>query len=238
MSTSSPLLSVRELAVRYGSAQALLDVSLEIPANSAVAVLGANGAGKSTLARALSGLIPVAGGTVEFDGADITGSSATKVRRAGMIHLPEGRGVFPRLTVQENLRLALSVDRIGRAAAFERAFTFFPVLGQRRKQVAGTLSGGEQQMLSLARALMVNPKLVIADEMSLGLAPKLVDVVFDGLAAARRAGVAVLMIEQFASRAIAFADHCVILQRGGLAWSGPARQAGDELLHRYLGGAA
>ncbi|WP_216913173.1 ABC transporter ATP-binding protein [Nocardia noduli] len=235
MSTTSPLLRVRDLTVRYGSAHALFGLSFDVPANSAVAVLGPNGAGKSTLARSLSGLIPIADGTVEFDGADITESSATKIRRAGMIHLPEGRGVFPRLTVQENLRLALAIDKSDRAAAIERAYTFFPVLEKRRKQVAGTLSGGEQQMLSLARALMVNPKVVIADEMSLGLAPKLVDTVFDGLAAARESGVAVIMIEQFAGRAIAFADQCLILQRGGLAWSGPADQAGDELLHRYLG---
>ncbi|MBH0775270.1 ABC transporter ATP-binding protein [Nocardia bovistercoris] len=237
MSTHATLLRVRDLTVRYGSAQALFGLSFDLPPNSALAVLGPNGAGKSTLARSLSGLIPITSGSVELDGADLTGRSATRIRRAGMIHLPEGRGVFPRLTVRENLKLALTVDKQERAAAIDRAYTFFPVLEKRHNQLAGTLSGGEQQMLSLARALMVNPKVVIADEMSLGLAPKLVDTVFEGLAAARRSGVTVIMIEQFAGRAIAFADRCLILQRGAAAWSGPADQAGAELLHHYLGSA-
>jgi branched-chain amino acid transport system ATP-binding protein len=233
----APLLEVRGLAVRYGAAQALFDVAFELPANAGLAVLGPNGAGKSTLARTLSGLVRPSAGTVTFDGRDVTRASATAIRRAGMIHLPEGRGVFPGLTVQENLRMATVLDRTSRAAALDRAFEIFPVLGQRRRQTAGTLSGGEQQMLSLARALMVSPKLIIADEMSLGLAPLMVDTVFESLERARAAGVAVLMIEQFAGRALAFADHAVILQRGSVAWAGPAEAAGDELLHRYLGAA-
>jgi branched-chain amino acid transport system ATP-binding protein len=234
---TTPLLEVRDLNVRYGPAQALFDVSFDIPPNAALAVLGPNGAGKSTLARAVSGLVPSTAGTVQFDGHDITKQSPTAIRRAGMIHLPEGRGIFPGLNVQENLRMATVLDRGERNAALERAFEIFPVLGQRRRQTAGTLSGGEQQMLSLARALMVTPKLVIADEMSLGLAPKLVDVVFESLERARAAGVSVLMIEQFASRALAFADRCLIMQRGTVAWSGSASDAGTELLHSYLGAA-
>jgi branched-chain amino acid transport system ATP-binding protein len=233
--TTSPVLEVRGLDVRYGAAQALFDVTFDIPQNTALAVLGPNGAGKSTLARAVSGLVPSSGGQVHFDGHDITKQTPTAIRRAGMIHLPEGRGIFPALNVQENLRMATVLDRAERNSAVERAFEIFPVLGERRRQTAGTLSGGEQQMLSLARALMVSPKLVIADEMSLGLAPKLVDVVFESLERARSAGVSVLMIEQFASRALAFADQCLILQRGSVAWFGSADSAGDELLHRYLG---
>lgn len=236
--TAAPLLRVHDVSARYGRAQALSGVSFEIPANSSVAVLGPNGAGKSTLARVLSGLVPASSGCIELAGTDLTGSSPTAMRRAGMVHLPEGRGVFRTLTVSENLRMATTLDRRARSAALDRAFTIFPVLGDRRRQLAGTLSGGEQQMLSLARALMVDTKLVIADEMSLGLAPLMVDAVFDGLARAREAGVSVLMIEQFASRALAFADHAFIMQRGSVAWSGPAAQAGDELLHRYLGTAA
>jgi branched-chain amino acid transport system ATP-binding protein len=236
--TEELLLSVRNLSVRYGAAQALFDVSFDMPANSAVAVLGPNGAGKSTLARALSGLVAVAGGEAHLEGRNITKMSATGIRRAGLIHLPEGRGIFPALTVQENLRMALVLDRKSRGPALERAYEIFPVLKQRSRQQAGTLSGGEQQMLSLARALMVSPRLIIADEMSLGLAPKLVDIVFESLGRARAAGVSVLMIEQFASRALGFADQCLILQRGRLAWNGAAAQAGDELLHRYLGAAA
>ncbi|GAB89756.1 ABC transporter ATP-binding protein [Gordonia rhizosphera] len=235
--SATPLLHVRALSARYGSAQALFGISFDLPTNSAIAVLGPNGAGKSTLARTISGLIPATAGTIEFNGTNITRHSADKIRREGLIHLPEGRGVFARLTVMENLRLALAVDKVDRSEAIARAFDYFPVLAKRRKQIAGTLSGGEQQMLSLARALMVNPKVVIADEMSLGLAPKMVDTVFDALTAARQEGVSVIMIEQFAGRAIQFADHCLILQRGNLAWSGPAHKAGDELLHRYLGSA-
>ena len=231
------LLRVENLSVRYGAAQSLFDISLELPANSAMAVLGSNGAGKSTLARTLSGLVPSSSGRVHFDGKDITKASPTRIRRAGLVHLPEGRGVFPGLTVLENLRMALTTETSGKEQCLERAFELFPVLGQRRKQLAGTLSGGEQQMLSLARALMVSPKLVIADEMSLGLAPKLVDVVFESLEQMRQAGIAVLMIEQFASRALSFADSAIILQRGAITWSGPASEAGEELLRAYLGGA-
>jgi len=235
MTATEPVLRVSELSARYGAAHALAGVSFEMPPNSALAVLGPNGAGKSTLARVLSGLVPATGGSVQLSGRDITGLSATRLRRAGLVHLPEGRGVFPGLTVQENLRMALMVDRSAQVEGLERAFAIFPVLATRRRQPAGTLSGGEQQMLSLARALMVRPQLLIADEMSLGLAPKLVDQVFDSLATARAAGVSVLMIEQFASKALEFADQCLILQRGRMSWSGPADTAGEELLHRYLG---
>jgi branched-chain amino acid transport system ATP-binding protein len=236
MSTAPPLLSVQGLQVDYGPARALFDVSFDLAPGTTLAVLGPNGAGKSTLARALSGLVPPSGGSVRFDGEDITAKAPDAIRRAGLVHLPEGRGVFPALTVRENLRMGLVVtDRGERDAAIERAFALFPVLERRHRQRAGTLSGGEQQMLSLARALMVSPRLVIADELSLGLAPRLVDVVFESLERARSAGVTIIMIEQFAHRALAFADRCLILQRGHTAWSGPAEEAGDELLHRYLG---
>ncbi|MFQ6396252.1 ABC transporter ATP-binding protein [Nocardia sp. KC 131] len=237
MTTTPALLAVRDLAVRYGPAHALQSVTFDVQPNSALAVLGPNGSGKSTLARALSGLVTPTAGSIELHGRNITGTAAEEIRRTGLVHLPEGRGVFPTLTVLENLRMATACDRRQRATAIEKAFEIFPVLGQRRRQAAGTLSGGEQQMLSLARALMVDPTLVIADEMSLGLAPKMVDVVFESLQRARAAGVAVIMIEQFASRALAFADRCLILQRGRIAWAGAADQAGDELLRRYLGDA-
>ncbi|MEU9346637.1 ABC transporter ATP-binding protein [Streptomyces sp. NPDC048278] len=233
--TGSPLLAVRDLTVRYGASQALRDVSFQVRPNTALAVLGPNGSGKSTLARALSGLVPAAAGSFALDGRDLTGQPPDAIRRAGLVHLPEGRGVFPALTVLENLRMATVRDRRGRPAALERAFEIFPVLRERRRQAAGTLSGGEQQMLSLARALTADPRLVIADELSLGLAPKMVDVVFESLRRARAAGVAVVMIEQFASRALDFADRCVVLRRGRVAWAGDAGLAGPELLRRYLG---
>jgi len=238
LNTSTPLLSVHDLEVRYGPALALSAVSLDVPEKEVLAVLGANGAGKSTLARALSGLVPPNGGRITFAGRDITGASPGAIRRSGLIHLPEGRGIFPGLTVHENLRMALTAAGAERDGAIDRAFSIFPVLGERRRQRAGTLSGGEQQMLNLARALMITPRLLIADELSLGLAPKLVDLVFDGLERARAAGVAIIMIEQFAHRALDFADRCLVLQRGRAAWSGPASAAGNEVLRHYLGEAA
>jgi len=237
---SETLLSVQDLDVRYGAVQALFGVSLDVPAGGVVAVLGANGAGKSTLARAASGLVPSSAGTIRFDGRDITRTAPHHIRQAGLVHIPEGRGVFPGLTVQENLRMA--VRRVGTAEqrrdAIDRAFTLFPRLAERRTQRAGTLSGGEQQMLALARALAVPPKLIIADEMSLGLAPIVVDAVFESIAAAAASGVTIVLIEQFIHRALALATQTVILMRGSVAWSGTAHDAQQEILDRYLGESA
>jgi branched-chain amino acid transport system ATP-binding protein len=225
------------LEVRYGTSLALQDVSIEVSPGSVLAVLGSNGAGKSTLARACSGLVPVADGTITFDDQDITGWPAHRVRRAGLVYLPEGRGILPGLSVQENLRMAvrLAGPPAERSAATERAVSLFPVLGQRLKQRAGSLSGGEQQMLSLARAMALTPKLVIADELSLGLAPLVVDMVFESLARAKQADVTIVLIEQFVHRALDFADQCVILRRGQVAWSGRASEAAAEAAEHYIG---
>jgi branched-chain amino acid transport system ATP-binding protein len=241
-STTAPaplaaILEVEEIDVGYAVARALFGVSLQVGRGEVLAVLGPNGAGKSTLARAVSGLVPTRAGTITFDGADITRWPPHRIRRAGLVHIPEGRGVFPGLTVAENVRMA--VRRVGSAAerdtGIERAYELFPALGKRQRQRAGSLSGGEQQMLALARALAVPPKLVIADEMSLGLAPIIVDEVFQGIAQARREGVTILLIEQFVHRALALADTCVVLSQGHVAWSGRAEDAKDEVLERYLG---
>lgn len=154
------LLEVSDLTVRYGAALALEGVSCQVAENGSLAVLGANGAGKSTLARALSGLVPVSAGSIRVRGVELAGRSAARFRRAGIVHLPEGRGVFTSLTVTENLRMGMVLESGGKAArlaAMERAFAIFPALADRRRQLAGTLSGGEQQMLSLARALMIEP---------------------------------------------------------------------------------
>ena len=230
------LLQAERLQVRYGSAQALFDVSLGVPPGAVVAVLGPNGAGKSTLARALSGLIPVAGGSVTYDGQDIGGWAPQRIRRAGIVHLPEGRGVFPALTVAEDMRMAAAtLPRGERKEAVERGFEIFRPLAGRRRQAAGLLSGGEQQMLSLARALILTPRLVIADEMSLGLAPKMVDTVFESLQRARETGLSLILIEQLVHRALAVADTCVVLQRGASVWSGPTSAAKEEVLRHYLG---
>jgi branched-chain amino acid transport system ATP-binding protein len=235
----SARLSVEGLCVRYGDATALSDVSFGIAAGKALAVLGANGAGKSSLARALSGLVRPHAGKVVFAGEDIASWPAHRIRRAGVLHLPEGRGVFRGLSVMDNLRMAAtSVEgRQARREAVDLALATFPALASRRRQVAGSLSGGEQQMLSLARALATSPKIVVADEMSLGLAPLMVDLVFQGLARARDAGVTVIMIEQYVHRALDFADECLVLQRGELAWQGPASAAGSAVLSHYLGDA-
>ena len=232
-------LIVENLDVRYGDAVALSGVSFTVGAGKVLAVLGPNGAGKSSLARAVSGLVRPHAGRVLVDGQDVSAAPAFGIRRGGVVHLPEGRGVFRSLSVIDNLKMAVANvgGRQARRDAVEQALETFPALASRRRQPAGSLSGGEQQMLSLARALATSPKLLIADEMSLGLAPKMVDLVFEGLDRARRAGVSIVMIEQYVHRALAFADDCVVLQRGALAWKGPASQAGGELLSRYLGDA-
>jgi ABC-type branched-subunit amino acid transport system ATPase component len=234
------LLSVEGISVRYASVQALFNVSLNVPPGSVVAVLGANGAGKSTLARTVSGLVPSFAGKVTFDGQDITKWHPHKIRRAGLVHIPEGRGIFPGLSVQENIRMA--VRRVGstdqRRSAAAHAYELFPALSNRRTQRAGTLSGGEQQMLALARALAVPPRLIIADEMSLGLAPLIVDFVFENIERASQTGVTIVLIEQFIHRALSLASECVILRQGTVAWTGPADQARQEVLDRYLGESA
>jgi ABC-type branched-subunit amino acid transport system ATPase component len=235
--TPGPVVRVEGLSVRYGDATALSGVSFDVAPGTAVAVLGANGAGKSSLARAVSGLVRPASGRVVLAGKDVTGWPAHRIRQAGVVHLPEGRGVFRSLTVADNLRMATCAigDRRARRDAVERVLTIFPLLAARRRQLARLLSGGEQQMLSLARALVTAPEVLVADELSLGLAPRVVDVVFDGLARAREAGVTVLMVEQYVERALAFADECLVLQHGEVAWKGPSTDARREVLRHYLG---
>jgi branched-chain amino acid transport system ATP-binding protein len=235
--TSRPLLSVEHLGVSYGDARAVLDVTLEIPVGGAVAVLGPNGAGKTSLAGAIAGVLRPTSGRTTFDGRDITGWPPHRVSRLGVAYVPEQRGIFPHLSVLDNVRAHVrhAVPRRERNAALERTLEVFPVLAQRRRQAAGTLSGGEQQMLGLARVLVAPPRLLIADEMSLGLAPKLVDLVFESLARAHAEGVATLLIEQYVERALEFVDDAVILRRGEVVWRGPATSAEAEALAGYLG---
>jgi branched-chain amino acid transport system ATP-binding protein len=236
---ATTMLTVDELSVHYGDAIAINGISFSLEQGRALAILGANGAGKSSLARAVSGLVPASAGRVTFAGNDITNRSAHRIRRSGLVHLPEGRGVFRGLSVMDNLRMATGTmgNRRVRRESVDLALEIFPGLAARRNQTAGLLSGGEQQMLSLARALATSPKMIIADEMSLGLAPLVVDLVFDGLVRARTAGITVIMIEQYVHRALGFADDCLVLQRGTIAWQGPAREAHGEVLRHYLGDA-
>ncbi len=226
-----PLLEFVGVNVSYSTYRALFDVSFAVPRGGIVALLGSNGAGKSTVARVASGLVPVTAGTIRFDDKDITGVAAHKIAHEGLAHVPEGRGVFASLTVDENLTLAFrqKVGRRGVQEACERAFTAFPALIPCRRQLGGTLSGGQQRMLSLARVLAVPPRLLIVDELSLGLAPVVIDSVYDGLLAVRDSGCAILVVEQQVDRALAIAETAVLLAHGSVAWTGPAPDAGSAM---------
>jgi ABC-type branched-subunit amino acid transport system ATPase component len=235
--SSTPMLAVDDLAVSYGAARALSGVGFELASGRALAVLGANGSGKSSLAAALAGVVRPREGRIRLAGADVTSWPAHRRTRAGVAYVPEGRGIFPHLSVLDNLRAMLryAVPAGERAAALDRAIDVFPVLGERRRQGAGTLSGGEQQMLGLARVLAAPPRLLVADEMSLGLAPMMVDVVFDALGRAKEAGVTIVLVEQYIERALDFADEGIVVHQGEVAWRGPAAAAAPEVLARYLG---
>lgn len=230
-------LSVRDLCVRYGEATALSGVSFELQAGEALAVLGPNGAGKSSLARAISGLVRPSSGCIQLAGEELSRLPSHRVRRRGVVHLPEERGVFRALTVTDNLKMAAATlsTHQARRQAMDLAFEIFPQLAERRRRQAKLLSGGEQQMLSLVRSVMGSPAVIVADELSLGLAPLMVDVVFEGLERARDAGVTVIMIEQYVHRALAFADRCIVLQRGEIVWSGRADVAQEVVPRHYLG---
>lgn len=215
----------------YGAFRALFDVSLVVPAGHAVALVGPNGAGKTTLARVASGLIAPSDGTVSLDGTDLTGKPPYTFARAGVAHAPEGRSVFATLTVEENL--VLSIQRIrGRTGVKDglaQAYELFPTLSRHRQQVAGTLSGGEQRMLAMARVLVDAPTLLIADELSLGLAPLIVTQVYESLAKLRDAGTALLVIEQHVSHALELCDEVAVMEHGAVSWVGPSSDATERI---------
>jgi branched-chain amino acid transport system ATP-binding protein len=224
-----PVLELDDVSAAYGPYRALFGVSFSVAEGGAVALLGPNGAGKSTVARVVSGLVTATSGRVRVDGRDVTGEPAWAVARHGLSHVPEGRGVFDSLSVEENLVLAFR-RRVGRrklAAAIERAYARFPLLGDRRHDRAATLSGGQQRLLSLAEVLVVPPKVLVADELSLGLAPAVVDDVYAGLAEVRREGTALLVVEQHVDRALALASSAVVLERGAVVYAGPPSGARD-----------
>jgi len=222
---------LRNVSAGYGPFRALFDVSLSIGPGEAVALVGPNGAGKTTVARVASGLIAPSAGAVLVDGEDVTGLRPFRLARRGVVHAPEGRSVFATLSVEENL--ALSIRRIrgrgGVRAGLEAAYELFPVLSSRRAQTAGTLSGGEQRMLAMARVLVDAPKLLIADELSLGLAPLIVAQTYESLRSLRENGTALLVIEQQVGHALALCDRVAVLDHGAIAWSGPAAEAMDHL---------
>ena len=228
---ATPVLELRDVDAAYGAFRALFGVSLSVAPGEAVALVGPNGAGKTTVARVASGLVAPGSGTVHVDGADMTGSPTYRFARAGVAHAPEGRSVFATLTVEENL--TLSIRRIrgrrGVAAGLDAAYEMFPVLRDRRKQVAGTMSGGEQRMLALARVLVDAPRLLVADELSLGLAPRIVEQTYASLALLREAGTALLVIEQHVSHALALCDRVAVLDHGTVGWTGPTEDAGNRV---------
>jgi branched-chain amino acid transport system ATP-binding protein len=234
------LLEVDALSAAYGEVQALHGVSLRIDEGEIVCVLGANGAGKTTLLRALSGLLPVRAGRVTYAGRDLRGLQPEQIVRAGVVHVPQGRMVFTSLTVRENLVMGGYTRRAADArAGIERAVGYFPYLGERLAQRAGTLSGGEQQMLAIARGLMSAPRLLMLDEPSMGVAPVIKDFIFEKLCEIRRAeNTAILLVEQDADVALAVADRGYVLETGTVAIEGPAGElrANEDLKRAYLGG--
>jgi branched-chain amino acid transport system ATP-binding protein len=239
---TAPLLEVEQLVVGYGSAAVLHGVDLRIDEGSLVALVGGNGAGKSTLLRAISGLIPPRSGTIRFRGETITGLAPERIARLGLLHVPEGRHVFPDQTTEDNLTLGAyrRIRREGGAAIrrdVEAVFERFPQLAERRHSLAGLLSGGEQQILAVARALIGKPALLMLDEPSLGLAPRITSLIFRLLEEERRKGVTILLVEQLAYAALGIADRGYVLARGGIALSGASGEllADPAIRQAYLG---
>jgi ABC-type branched-subunit amino acid transport system ATPase component len=236
----APLLVAESLTAGYGRIDILHDVSLTVAVNEIVSIIGPNGAGKSTVFKTIVGFLTPRAGRVMFNGEEITGRRPDMVLRRGLAYVPQGRIVFPQMTVLENLEMGAYIERDpGRvAAALEQVYAMFPILTERRKQKAGTMSGGEQQMVAIARALMTTPKLILLDEPSLGLSPKFVTLIFEKLAAMRRAGYTLMVVEQNATRALAIADRGYVLELGRNRFEGSGQRllADPEVKRLYLGG--
>jgi branched-chain amino acid transport system ATP-binding protein len=230
------LFELRRITAGYGATTVLRDVSLAVPDAGVVALLGANGAGKTTLLRVASGLLQPAAGGLALDGAPIADTSPHGLVRHGICLIPEGRGVFRSLTVRENLTLQARPGTAGDSIA--RAVDAFPRLGERLNQAAGTMSGGEQQMLALARAYIQSPRVVLLDEVSMGLAPRVVDEIFSFLRTLAAAGSSLLLVEQYVTRALDVADYVYMLNKGRVAFAGePAELAGTDVFATYVGAA-
>jgi branched-chain amino acid transport system ATP-binding protein len=233
------LLRLEGVQAGYGDLIAVRDVSLEVRRGEIVALVGSNGAGKTTTLRAICGLVPLRGGRVELDGVSIAGRPPSAVVAGGIAHVPEGRQLFPTMTVLENLELGARTpeSRGRRAESLERVIALFPRLGERRGQIAGTLSGGEQQMTAIGRALMACPRLLLLDEPSLGLAPVMVRSIFDNLRAINQDGVTILLVEQNVLRALRLSHRAYVLENGAIVLAGPSPDllADDSIKRAYLG---
>ncbi len=235
----SVVLSIKDASVHYGMVQALHGVSFDVPRGKIVTLVGANGAGKTTMLRAISGLVKVTRGSIEHRGTVISNIQPHEIVRRRICQSPEGRGIFLNLTVEENLDLGAwaAPDKSAYKANLELGFDMFPRLKERRRQNAGTLSGGEQQMLAIARALMGQPEILLLDEPSLGLAPQIIEKIFEIIQQINRGGMTILLVEQNALQALKIADHGVVLETGRIALQGPSKDllASDEVRKAYLG---
>jgi len=232
------MLKVEDMHVYYGAIHAVKGVSFEVEQGQIVALIGANGAGKSTVLKTISGLMHPRSGSITFMGHNIAHAEAHKLVRQGLAHVPEGRRIFLQMTVQENLEMGAFIRKDSFKEDLDRVYALFPRLNERRRQIAGTLSGGEQQMLAMSRALMSNPKLIMLDEPSMGLAPILVDQIFDIIQELHAAGTTILLVEQNASKALEIADKAYVLETGNITLSGTGAElaSSDEVAKAYLGG--
>ena len=233
-SEDAPLLELVDVHAAYGTIEVLHGIDLTVPQGSVVALLGPNGAGKSTILKVCSGLLQPSSGEVRLAGRTVNGASADELARIGLCTIPEGRGVFPNLTVRENLWMA-TMAGVSLAEVEEVAYARFPRLGERRKQLAGTMSGGEQQMLSMARALSVNPSILLLDELSMGLAPLVVANLYEIVAQVSQEGVSILVSEQFARTVLGIAQYAAIVLHGKVTRVGTPAELEDELSAAYLG---
>lgn len=233
------MLEIKDLHVFYGAIHALKGISLTVADGELVSLIGANGAGKTTTLHAISGLLPAASGSILLDGTDLQKVPANTIIGLGMAHVPEGRHVFARMTVEENLRMGAYIlrDQKRISEKLERVYGHFPRLKERRRQLAGTLSGGEQQMLSTGRALMTDPKIVLMDEPSMGLSPLLVKEIFSIIQELHKSGITILLVEQNAKMALAVSDRAYVLETGTISMEGPAAElaADDRVRKAYLG---
>ena len=236
---NSPLLEVRDLHVAYGAIEAVKGIDFAVDAGQVVALIGSNGAGKTTTLRTISGLLRPSGGEVCFDGQVLNAVRPHEIVTRGVAHSPEGRRVFPRLSVADNLDMGAFArrDRAGMDADMDRVYALFPVLSERRNQAAGTLSGGEQQMLAMARALMSRPRLLMLDEPSMGLSPIMMKLIFDTVAELKEAGTTILLVEQNAQAALSLADSAHVIETGRIVLSGTGAEllGNPEVKRAYLG---